>query len=146
MPHHNPPDDVLRQLLTSASTIAMVGASSNPDRPSNGIMRKLLSAGYHVIPVNPNETSVLGERAYASLADVPERIDIVDVFRRAEFTPAIADEAVKIGAKALWLQSGVVNDEAAAKAEAGGLMAVMDACIGVMHSVLRVPKKISGQP
>lgn len=141
MPHHNPPDDVLRQLLTNASTIAMVGASSNPDRPSNGIMRKLLSAGYRVIPVNPNETSVLGERAYASLADVPEPIDIVDVFRRAEFTPAIADEAVKIGAKALWLQSGVVNDEAAAKAEAGGLMAVMDACIGVMHSVLRVPRK-----
>jgi len=141
MPHHNPPDDVLRQLLTSASTIAMVGASSNPDRPSNGIMRKLLSAGYRVIPVNPNETSVLGERAYASLADVPEPIDIVDVFRRAEFTPAVADEALKIGAKALWLQSGVVNDEAAAKAEAGGLMAVMDACIGVMHSVLRVPRK-----
>jgi len=141
MPHHNPPDDVLRQLLTNASTIAMVGASSNPDRPSNGIMRKLLSAGYRVIPVNPNETSVLGERAYASLADVPEPIDIVDVFRRAEFTPAVADEAVKIGAKALWLQSGVVNDEAAAKAEAGGLMAVMDACIGVMHSVLRVPRK-----
>jgi len=141
MPHHNPPDDVLRQLLTSASTIAMVGASSNPDRPSNGIMRKLLSAGYRVIPVNPNETSVLDERAYPSLADVPGRIDIVDVFRRAEFTPAIADEAVKIGAKALWLQSGVVNDEAAAKAEAGGLMAVMDACIGVMHSVLRVPRK-----
>ena len=141
MPHHNPPDDVLRQLLTSASTIAMVGASSNPDRPSNGIMRKLLSAGYRVIPVNPNETSVLGERAYASLADVPERIDIVDVFRRAEFTPAIADEAVTIGAKALWMQSGVVNDEAAAKAEAGGLLAVMDACIGVMHSVLRVPRK-----
>jgi uncharacterized protein len=146
MPHHNPPDDALRQLLTKASTIAMVGASSNPDRPSNGIMRKLLSAGYRVIPVNPNETEVLGERAYASLADVPERIDIVDVFRRAEFTPAIADEAVKVGAKALWLQSGVVNGEAAAKAEAGGLMAVMDACIGVMHAVLRVPKKTSGQP
>ena len=141
MPHHNPPDDTLRQLLTNASTIAMVGASSNPDRPSNGIMRKLQSAGYRVIPVNPNETSVLGERAYASLADVPEPIDIVDVFRRAEFTPAIADEAVKIGAKALWLQSGVVNDEAAAKAEAGGLMAVMDACIGVMHTVLQVPRK-----
>ncbi len=141
MRHHNPPDDALRELLTNASTIAMVGASSNPDRPSNGIMRKLQSAGYHVIPVNPNETTVLGERAYASLADVPERIDIVDVFRRAEFTPAIADEAVKIGAKALWLQSGVVNEEAAAKAKAGGLMAVMDACIGVMHTVLRVPRK-----
>lgn len=141
MPHHNPPDDALRELLTNASTIAMVGASSNPDRPSNGIMRKLQSAGYHVIPVNPNETTVLGERAYASLADVPERIDIVDVFRRAEFTPAIADEAVQIGAKALWLQSGVVNEEAAAKAKTGGLMAVMDACIGVMHTVLRVPRK-----
>lgn len=141
MPHHNPPDDALRELLTNASTIAMVGASSNPDRPSNGIMRKLQSAGYHVIPVNPNETTILGERAYASLADVPERIDIVDVFRRAEFTPAIADEAVKIGAKALWLQSGVVNDEAAARAAAGGLMTVMDACIGVMHTVLRVPRK-----
>jgi predicted CoA-binding protein len=141
MPHHNPPDDALRELLTNASTIAMVGASSNPDRPSNGIMRKLKSAGYRVVPVNPNETTVLGERAYASLADVPERIDIVDVFRRAEFTPAVAGEAVKVGAKALWLQSGVVNDEAAAKAEAGGLMVVMDACIGVMHSVLRVPKK-----
>ena len=141
MPHRNPPDDALRQLLTNASTIAMVGASSNPDRPSNGIMRKLKSAGYRVIPVNPNETTVLGERAYASLADVPERIDIVDVFRRAEYTPAVADEAVKIGAKALWLQSGVVNQEAAAKAEAGGLMTVMDACIGVMHTVLRVPRK-----
>jgi predicted CoA-binding protein len=91
--------------------------------------------------VNPNETSVLGERAYASLADVPERIDIVDVFRRAEFTPAIADEAVKVGAKALWLQSGVVNEDAAAKAEAGGLIVVMDACIGVMHAVLQVPRK-----
>jgi predicted CoA-binding protein len=141
MPHRNPPDDALRQLLTNASTIAMVGASSNPDRPSNGIMRKLKSVGYRVIPVNPNETTVLGERAYASLADVPERIDIVDVFRRAEYTPAVADEAVKIGAKALWLQSGVVNEEAAAKAEAGGLMTVMDACIGVMHTVLRVPRK-----
>jgi predicted CoA-binding protein len=141
MPHHNPPDDALRELLTNASTIAMVGASSNPDRPSNGIMRKLKSAGYRVVPVNPNETTVLGELAYASLADVPERIDIDDVFRRAEFTPAVAGEAVKVGAKALWLQSGVVNDEAAAKAEAGGLMVVMDACIGVMHSVLRVPKK-----
>ena len=93
-----------------------------------------------MIPVNPNETTVLGERAYASLADVPERIDIVDVFRRAEFTPAIADDAVKIGAKALWLQSGVVNDDAAARATAGGLMVVMDACIGVMHAVLQVPR------
>jgi predicted CoA-binding protein len=141
VPHSNPSDQDLKQLLTDASTIAMVGASSNPDKESYGIMRKLQRVGYRVIPVNPRESEVLGETAYASLIDVPERIDIVDVFRRAEFTPAIADEAVKIGAKALWLQSGVVNDEAAAKAESGGLMAVMDACIGVMHSVLRVPRK-----
>ena len=119
----------------------MVGASSNPDRPSNGIMRKLQADGYRVIPVNPNETTVLGERAYASLADVLEPIDIVDVFRRAEFTPAIAEQAVRVGAKTLWLQSGVVNEEAAATASAGGLQVVMDACIGVMHSVLRVPRK-----
>src|SRR3954468_20716121 len=141
MPHQNPPNDVMKQLLTAAGTIAMVGASSNPDRPSNGIMRKLQSGGYRVIPVNPNQTTVLGERAYASLAEVPGPIDIVDVFRRAEFSPCIADEAVKAGAKALWLQSGVINDEAAARAEAGGLVVVMDACIGVMHSILRVPKK-----
>ena len=131
----------MRNLLSAAATIAVVGASSNPERPSNGIMRKLKSAGYRVIPVNPNETDVLGERAYPSLLDVPERIDIVDVFRRAEYTPAIADDAVKVGAKALWLQSGVTNEEAASRAAAGGLTVVMDACIGVMHSLLQVPKK-----
>jgi uncharacterized protein len=144
VPHQNPSNDTLLELLTSAKTIAMVGASSNPDRPSNGIMRKLQSVGYHVIPVNPNETTVLGERAYPSLSQVPERIDIVDVFRRAEFAPAIADDAVKVGARALWLQSGVVNDAAAAKAAAGGLLVVMDACIGVTHAVLQVPRKTSG--
>src|SRR5215831_11500368 len=144
MAHRNPSNDELKRLLVEAKTIAMVGASSNPDRPSNGIMRKLLHVGYRVIPVNPNETTVLGEHAYASLSDVPEHIDIVDVFRRAEFTPAIADEAVKVGARALWLQSGVVNDDAAAKGEAGGLTVVMDACIGVMHALLQVPRKTSG--
>jgi uncharacterized protein len=141
MAHRNPPDEALKQLLTGARTVAIVGASSNPDRPSNGIMRKLLEAGYRVVPINPNERAVLGERAYASLAEVPEPIDIVDVFRRSEFTPAIADEAVKIGAKVLWLQSGVVNDVAAATAAAGGLTVVMDSCLGVMHAVLRVPRK-----
>jgi predicted CoA-binding protein len=141
MAHRNPPDDTIKQLLTEAKTIAIVGASSNPDRPSNGVMSKLQRVGYHVIPINPNETTVLGARAYPSLAAAPEPIDIVDVFRRAEFTPAVAEEAVKAGAKALWLQSGVVNETAAATAEAGGLMAVMDACIGVMHTVLQVPRK-----
>jgi predicted CoA-binding protein len=141
MPHRNPSDQDVKRLLSVASTIAVVGASSNPDRPSNGIMWKLKSVGYRVIPVNPNETDVLGERAYPTLFDVPERIDIVDVFRRSEFTPAIADAAVKVGAKALWLQSGVTSEDAAARATAGGLTVVMDACIGVMHSVLQVPRK-----
>jgi predicted CoA-binding protein len=119
----------------------MVGASSNPDKTSHGIMQKLQHVGYKVIPVNPRETEVLGERSYPSLLDIPERVDIVDVFRRAEDTPPIADEAVKIGAKALWLQTGIESEEAAARATAGGLMVVMNACIGATHAMLRIPRK-----
>jgi len=141
MVHQNPSDQELTQLLTDATTIAVVGASSNPDKASYGIMQKLQKVGYRVIPVNPRETEILGERSYPSLIDIPERIDIVDVFRRAEDTPGIADEAVTIGAKALWLQSGIVSEAAAARAEAGGLIAVMDACIGSTHSLLRIPPK-----
>lgn len=137
----NPDDAALRGLLVGARTIAVVGASSDPGRPSHGIVRRLLTVGYHVIPVNPRETEVLGQKAYAALAEVPERIDIVDVFRRPEHTPAIADEAVAVGAKALWLQSGIANDEAARRAAAGGLVVVMDACIAVAHSLLGVPPK-----
>src|SRR4029077_11651532 len=141
MAHQNPSNAELKQLLTDATTIAMVGASSDPEKASYGIMRKLQKAGYRVIPVNPHETEILGERSYPSLIDVPERIDIVDVFRRAEDTPGIADEAVTIGARALWLQSGITSEEAAARATKGGLMTVMDTCIGVTHSLLRIPKK-----
>jgi predicted CoA-binding protein len=141
MSHANPSDADLKQLLTDARTIAMVGASSNPDRASYGIMQKLQKAGYRVIPVNPRETEILGERSFASLAEIPEPVDIVDVFRRAEDTPAIADEAVAIKAKALWLQTGIANDDAAARAAAGGLTVVMDACIGALHSLLHVPAK-----
>jgi uncharacterized protein len=141
MPHSNPSDQELKELLTNATTIAIVGASSNPDKESYGIMQKLLSAGYNVVPINPKETEILGQRSYPSLVDVPEPIDIVDVFRRAEDTPAIADDAVTIGAKALWLQTGIANEDAAARAKAGGLMVVMDTCIGATHSLLRVPAK-----
>ena len=141
MPHKNPSDQELIAMLTAARTIAMVGASSNPDRPSHGIMRKLMSAGYRVIPVNPRETEVLGQRAYAALADVPDRIDIVDVFRRAEETPAVADQAVAAGAKVLWLQSGISNEDAARRAGAGGVTVVMDLCLGAVHSLLRIPRK-----
>jgi predicted CoA-binding protein len=139
MTHENPSHDELRRLLTDAKTIAIVGASSNPTRPSHGIMKKLLAGGYRVFPVNPNETEVLGQRAYASLADVPEPIDIVNVFRRASETPPIADAAIQIGAKALWLQSGITNEETARRAK--GLIFVMDECIGVMHSILRIPPR-----
>ena len=141
MAHTNPSDAELTQLLIDATTIAVVGASSNADKASYGIMQKLQRAGYRVIPVNPRETEILGERSYPSLIDIPERIDIVDVFRRAEDTPGIADEAVTIGAKALWLQSDIVSEDAAARAKAGGLIVVMDACIGATHSLLRIPRK-----
>jgi predicted CoA-binding protein len=141
MAHRNPSDAELKDLLVNARTIAMIGASSNPEKASHGIMQRLQEVGYHVIPINPRETEVLGERAYPSLADVKEPIDIVDVFRRAEDTPAIADEAVAVGAKAIWLQSGIVSEEAAARAEAGGLKAVMDACIAATHAMLQVPHR-----
>ena len=130
MPHSNPSDQDLRELLTNATTIAIVGASPNPDKESYGIMQKLLGAGYNVVPVNPKETEILGQP-----------IDIVDVFRRAEDTPAIADDAVTIGAKALWLQTGIASEDAAARAKAGGLMVVMDTCIGATHSLLRIAPK-----
>ena len=141
MPHSNPSDQELKELLTNATTIAIVGASSNPDKESYGIMKKLLSVGYHVIPVNPKETEILGQQSYPSLIDVPEPIDIVDVFRRAEDTPAIADDPVTKGAKALWLQTGISSEDAAARAKAGGLMVVMDTCIGATHSLLRIAPK-----
>jgi uncharacterized protein len=141
MAHANPSDTELKLLLSDAMTIAIVGASPNPDRASYGIMQNLQKAGYRVIPVNPRETAILGERSYPSLAAVPERIDIVDVFRRAEDTPGIADEAVAIGANALWLQTGIVSEDAAARAAAGGLIVVMDACIGATHSLLQVPNR-----
>ncbi len=141
MAHENPSDQELKQLLTDATTIAMVGASSNPEKASYGIMQKLQRAGYRVIPVNPRETEILGEPSYPSLLDVPERIDIVDVFRRAEDTPGVADEAVTIGAKALWLQSGITSEDAAARAAKGGLTTVTDTCIGATHSLLGVPPK-----
>jgi predicted CoA-binding protein len=142
-PHQNPPDEELRKLLVEARTIAIVGASSNPDRPSHGIMKRLLAAGYRVIPVNPRETEVLGQTAVPALDAIGEPVDIVDVFRRSEDTPAIADEAVKIGAKALWLQLGVSNEDAWARASAAGLVVVMDKCIGATHAALNIPPKRS---
>jgi len=125
--------DVVAQILRGAKTIAVVGLSSNPMRASHRVAEYLKSAGYRIIPVNPNETEVLGEKAYARLEDVPEPVDIVDVFRRAEEVPAVAESAIGIGAKVLWMQLGIENAEAAEKARAAGLVVVEDSCLMVEH-------------
>jgi predicted CoA-binding protein len=130
MNHTNPTDAELRALLESSHSIALVGASSSRQRPSKAVMRILLAAGFDVIPVNPNEPDVLGHRAYPNVRAVPGKIDIVDVFRRVEAAPQIAEEAVTIGARALWLQLGIVSEEAASIAQRAGLVVVMDMCIG----------------
>jgi hypothetical protein len=126
-----PPDAELRSILGDARTVAVVGLSSKPDRPSHEVAAFLQERGYRIVPVNPNETEVLDERAYPSLLDVPAEIpiDIVDVFRRAEETPPLAEQAVRNGAKVLWLQEGIVNEEARRVAEEAGLIVIMGVCI-----------------
>jgi uncharacterized protein len=119
----------IREILTSARTIAVVGLSENPDRPSHGVAAYLKAHGYRIIPVNPGVGEVLGEKAYARLEDVPEKIDVVDVFRRPEHVPEIVDSAIAVGAKVVWLQDGIVHEAAAAKARAAGLRVVMDRCM-----------------
>ena len=126
-----PSDAALRSILSQAGTIAVVGLSSKTHRDSYGVARYLQHRGYRVVPVNPKETEVLGQKAYPSLLDVPTdvAIDIVDVFRKGEETPPVAEDAVSAGARVLWLQEGIVNDEARQIAEEGGLTVVMDLCI-----------------
>ncbi len=121
------------ELLQEAKTIAVVGLSSKPDRSSYGVSAYMQQRGYKIIPVTPAETEVLGEKAYARLEDVPDKIDIVNVFRRSEYVPDIVDSAIAIGAKAIWTQLGVVHEEAAEKAEKAGLTVIMDRCIAVEH-------------
>ena len=122
-------------ILEQARTIAVVGLSAKPERDSNSVSRYLQDAGYRVIPVNPAEDEVIGEKSYASLRDIPDPVDIVDVFRRSEHTPPIAEEAVAIGAKVLWLQLGIRNDEARRIAEEGGLTYIEDSCIRTQHQI-----------
>jgi uncharacterized protein len=129
-----PPDDALRELLADAHTIAVVGLSSKPGRPALDIASHLQRRGYRVVPVHPRETEVLGERVYPTLQDIPNdiRIDIVDVFRRADETPEVARGAVAIGAKALWLQQDIVSEEAGRIASEAGLIVIMGVCIKQM--------------
>ena len=125
------------EILSEAHTIALVGASPNPGRPSNSVMRYLLGVGYRVIPVRPLVREVLGVPCVASLAEIDERIDLVDVFRRAEFCPGVAEEAVAAVAGALWLQLGIVSPKARAIAGAAGLDYVENECTAVVHGALR---------
>jgi uncharacterized protein len=116
-------------VLKDAHTIAVVGLSGKRSRPSYGVAEYMMRVGYRIIPVNPNETEVLGEKCYPDLESIPEPVDIVDVFRQPEFVPEIVEAAIRIGAKAIWLQEGVVHEEAARRAEAAGLAVFMDRCI-----------------
>jgi uncharacterized protein len=135
---YRPGDRELRSILGSAKTIAIVGLSSDPEKYSYEVASYLQDHGYRIIPVNPFETEVLGEKAYPSLSDVPETIDAVDVFRKAEKTPEIARQAVQVGAKVLWLQNDIVNDQARQIAEDAGLDVVMGVCIMTTHRRLGV--------
>jgi predicted CoA-binding protein len=126
------------EILAGARTIALVGASPRPERPSNSVLRYLLGQGYRVIPVRPvGPTEILGQRRVASLAEIEEPIDVVDVFRRAEFCPEVARQAVAAGVGALWLQLGIVSPEARAIAEEAGLEYVEDECAAIVHASLR---------
>ena len=125
--------ETIERILNESKTIAVVGLSSDPSRPSYGVSKYMQSRGYRVIPVNPNESEVLGERAYSTLSDVPEKIDLVDIFRRSEEAGHHVDEAIRIRAKAVWLQEGVIDYDAARRAQEAGLDVVMDLCILKEH-------------
>jgi len=126
-------NDSIAELLKSAKTIAVVGLSDNPMKPSYGVSQYMQARGYRIIPVNPQAAEVLGEKSYASLLDIPEKVDIVDVFRRPDAVPEIVDQAIQLKVPALWLQETVVHEEAAQKARDAGMVVVMDKCILKEH-------------
>jgi uncharacterized protein len=133
-------DEMMKEILESAKTVASVGISGNPDKVSNGVGEFLLDRGYNLIPVNPTTDEILGRKSYPDLSSVPEKIDVVQVFRRPEDVPPVVDEAIKVGAKAVWMQEGIVNEEAAQKAREAGLQVVMDACMRASY------KRLIGMP
>ncbi len=126
----NPPDAIIKEVLEKSRTVAVVGLSDDPGRPSHRVAKFLKWRGYRIVPVNPNLESVLGEKCYPSLGEIPFKVDIVDVFRRSEYVPEIADEAARIGAKVLWLQLGVVSTEAAEKHKKE-MTVIMDRCMAI---------------
>lgn len=120
--------ETIRRIFNECKTIAVVGLSSNPLRPSNGVAAYMKKRGYKIIPVNPNESEVLDEKSYMNLAAIEEKIELVNIFRRSEEASAVVDEAIKTGAKAIWMQEGVIDEEAAKRAKDAGLLVVMDRC------------------
>jgi len=128
-----PQSDPIADLLRHSKTIAVVGLSSNPMRPSHGVSAYMQSYGYRIIPVNPNVDECLGEKSYPSLLDVPEKIDIVDIFRRSEFVEEVVDQAMQLKVPAIWMQEDVIHERAAEKARKAGVFVVMDRCILKEH-------------
>ena len=133
MAFQNPPDDAIRAVLATPQTVAVVGCSPNPERDSHRIAKLLQSRGHRVIPVNPGHRSILGETCYASLRDIHERVDMVDIFRRSEQVAPIVDEAIEVGARIVWMQLGVIDERAAAVAQDAGLTVVMDRCPAIEY-------------
>jgi predicted CoA-binding protein len=129
-------DETMKEILLSAKTIATVGLSSNPEKESYGVAQYLKSRGYHVIPVNPTADEILGEKSYPDLESVPEKIDVVQVFRKPEDVPPVVESAINTGAKVVWMQEGITNEESAQKARAAGLQVIMDACMRETHKRL----------
>ncbi len=133
-------DNELKDILLSAKTIASVGLSSNPQKDGYGVDLYLKEQGYRIIPVNPTAKEILGEEAYPDLESVPVKIDVVQIFRKPEDVPPVVDSAIKVGAKVVWMQEGIVNEEAAQKARTAGLQVVMDACMRATHRRLIGPQ------
>lgn len=128
--------DEIRKILTESKTVAVVGLSPKEDRPSFHVASYLQSQGYRIIPVNPNADRILGEKSYPDLASIPDKIDVVDIFRKSGDVPPVVDEAIQSGVKAVWMQEGIVNEPAAQKARSAGLMVVMDRCMLKEHKKL----------
>ena len=135
-------DKEMKEILLSIKTIASVGLSSNQEKESFWIVSYLKEQGYKIIPVNPTATEILGEKVYPSLSAIPDKVDVVQVFRKSEDVPPVVEEAIKIGAKVVWMQEGIVNEEAAQKAREAGLQVVMDACMRATHRRLIGPKLV----
>jgi predicted CoA-binding protein len=133
MAFQNPPDETIKVVLATPQTVAVVGCSPNPERDSHRIAKLLKARGHRVIPVNPGHRAILGETCYASLRDIPEQVDMVDIFRRSEHVSPIVDEAIEVGARIVWMQLGVVDERAAAKAQSAGLTVVMDRCPAIEY-------------